>query len=176
MVCAVEEIEKSAFLEGERENVTKMLKNSILLLSVSTLLSPIVAHFLVSRFTAWFRARGYAVYTGFAPWRVHPHRVRPHEIILNFLHVYFEFISQRQWIKELEINMFCFIVCTILSFFLSMRKVNLKHLIAGWVNVGANSPWGETGRHRLRHAHLCSNMSLIQGSTIMCPDLQQIIN
>ena len=25
------------------------------------------------------------VYTGFIPWRIRPHRVRPHELILNFL-------------------------------------------------------------------------------------------
>ena len=96
-------------------------------------------------------------------------------------YMYFEFVSHRQWIKEQEINMFCFIVCTILSFFLGMRKINLKHLIARWVNVGANSvgvnsPWGKTGRQRLHHAHLCSKMSLILGSTRRCPDLQQIIN
>ena len=44
MVCAVEEIEKSTLFLGEGgENVTKTLKNRILLPSVSTLLSPIVA-------------------------------------------------------------------------------------------------------------------------------------
>ena len=45
VVCAVEEIKKNQHcFWGKGENVIKMLKNSILLLSVSTLLSPIVAH------------------------------------------------------------------------------------------------------------------------------------
>ena len=43
VVCAVKEIEKSTLFWGKGGNVTKMLKNSILLQSVSTLLSPIVA-------------------------------------------------------------------------------------------------------------------------------------
>ena len=46
---------------------------------------------------------------------------------------------------------FCFIVRIMLSFFLCKRKMNFKHLIASWVDMGsnslgANSPWGETGR------------------------------
>ena len=34
-------------------------------------------------------------------------------------------------------------------FFLDKRKINFKHLIASWVNVGANWPWGETGSYCL---------------------------
>ena len=53
--------------------------------------------------------------------------------------------------------MFCFIMRAILSFFLSMKKINLKHLIARWVDVGANSvgansPWGKTSRDQLEYS------------------------
>ena len=37
-------------------------------------------------------------------------------------------------------------MCIMLSFFRGKRKkINSKHLIARRVDVGANSPWGETG-------------------------------
>ena len=32
-------------------------------------------------------------------------------------------------------------------FFLGKRKINFKHLMARGVDVGANSPWGETGNY-----------------------------
>ena len=43
VVCVVKEIENSTFFRGKGGNVAKMLKNQILLRSVSTLLLPIVA-------------------------------------------------------------------------------------------------------------------------------------
>ena len=50
--------------------------------------------------------------------------------------------------------MFCFIVHTILSFFLRIRKINLKHLIARWVNVGAK-PADTSSGHRLADSNRC---------------------
>ena len=34
-----------------------------------------------------------------------------------------------------------------LSFFLGKRNLNFKHLIASWVDVGVNSPWGKSGSY-----------------------------
>ena len=53
-----------------------------------------------------------------------PTEFAPHERNLNFL------CRVRQWINEREVNKFCYIVHTILSFFHDMGKINLKHLIA----------------------------------------------
>ena len=39
--------------------------------------------------------------------------------------------------------------CTQCLFFLSKRKKNFKHLIASWVNEGANMPWGKTSSYHI---------------------------
>ena len=39
-------------------------------------------------------------------------------------------------------------------FFLGKRNVHFKHLIAGEVDVGANSPWGETGSYLIIELYL----------------------
>ena len=86
--------------------------------------------------------------TGFAPWRVRLHRDRSHELILNFLlilssPVTFSGLKNEKWICFVW---FCFIVRTMLSFFLGKRKINFNHLIASWV-----SRWGRT-RHGAKPA------------------------
>ena len=40
---------------------------------------------------------------------------------------------------------FCSIVRTMVSFFLGKRKINFKHLIASWVDVGANPVGAKLG-------------------------------
>ena len=51
-------------------------------------------------------------------------------------------------------------------FFLGKRKINFKHLIASWVNVGANltganSPWGETGSYQKRSSDVSYILSYL---------------
>ena len=63
--------------------------------------------------------------TGFAPCRVHPHRVRTSVLILNF-HLRVPSSSPSQ-------NIFCVILfhhVHNIVFFLGKRKINFKHLIA----------------------------------------------
>ena len=37
------------------------------------------------------------------------------------------------------------------------RKINFKYLMVSWVDVGANSPWGETGRSYRLHTSVKSD-------------------
>ena len=71
---------------------------------------------------------------GFGPWRVRPHRVRPHidsssDQVLQIYHSHSE--KKDNIVRRIQQNMFI--------------SRSLIHEFMGANSVGANSPWGETG-------------------------------